>query len=103
LPAKRRPPERTWWAQVVTAGTGEGEPVEADEVQLRQMLAGVSAVAGEGLDGVELGLSIAPARPSALAAARIVARRAEAGLVPPVPIYVREPDAAPMTKIIPGA
>jgi tRNA threonylcarbamoyladenosine biosynthesis protein TsaB len=97
LPAKRRPPERTWWVQVMQDGRGVAPPVEADLVQLREMAAG-GVVTGDGLAPGDLDISVAAAQTTAVAAALFVARAAEGELAPPSPVYVRAPDAAPMTR-----
>lgn len=97
LPAKRRPPERTWWAQIVNEGRGEGEPVEADATAIAKLEEGVVAVCG-GLDDVpDSALTRINSRPTAEAAARRVLMRGANDLPTARPIYVREPDAAPFT------
>ena len=99
LPAKRRPPERTWWGQLVADGRGAAEPFEAGPVDLRPLAAGVDLVCG-GLDGLpELGRMTTAAAPNARAAARFAARLADDDLPPPRPVYVREPDATPMRPV----
>ena len=40
LPAKRRPPHRTWWGQLIDAGRGGAEPFEAVEDELTSLAAG---------------------------------------------------------------
>jgi tRNA threonylcarbamoyladenosine biosynthesis protein TsaB len=97
LPAKRRPPERTWWLQAMRDGRGVAPPVEADQVQLREMAAG-GAVMGDGLALDDLDITVAAARTTAVAAALFVGRAAEGELAAPAPVYVRAPDAAPMTR-----
>ncbi|MEP7210066.1 MAG: tRNA (adenosine(37)-N6)-threonylcarbamoyltransferase complex dimerization subunit type 1 TsaB [Alphaproteobacteria bacterium] len=94
LPAKRRPPEVTWWAQMIEAGRGAGEPVEADPAMLHAMAAGAS-VWGSDLEIAGLDVTSHVARPTARAAARFASGLVEDDLPPPRPIYVREPDAAP--------
>lgn len=96
LPAKRRPPERTWWGQILDGGRGRDEPFEAGESELRALAAGVDGVCG-GLAGLaDLGSPMIEARPTAAAAALFVTRLAADDLPVPRPIYVREPDATPM-------
>lgn len=95
-PAKRRPPERSWWAQVVADGQGEGEPVEADEAMIATLAKGCFALCG-GLDGApDTGLARIAAAPSAEAAARLAAERSN--LPPARPIYARAPDAVPARR-----
>ena len=98
MPAKRRPPELSWWAQVIEAGRGVGEPVEADAVALRAMTADASAIWGCGLELAALGQGFNEARPTSSAAALFAAGLCDGDLPGPRPIYVREPDAAPQLK-----
>jgi tRNA threonylcarbamoyladenosine biosynthesis protein TsaB len=95
LPAKRRPPEKTWWAQVLDKGRGLGEPIEAGEVALQQLADGVDVVCGALSEVPDLGAQRLIAKPTAGAAA-IFATWISGGLPPPRPVYVREPDAKPM-------
>ncbi|HEX5007430.1 MAG TPA: tRNA (adenosine(37)-N6)-threonylcarbamoyltransferase complex dimerization subunit type 1 TsaB [Hyphomonadaceae bacterium] len=97
LPAKRRPPEKTWWAQVLASGRGISEPVEAREDDLRALAGDVDAIAG-GLAAVpDLGKPRQSATPTAGAAAMFAAGLS-GDLPAPRPIYVREPDAKPMAR-----
>ena len=99
LPAKRRPPERTWWGQLVVDGRGAGEAFEAGPGELQSLAAGADCVCG-GLDGLpDLWRSTLAAAPNAKAAALFAARVVEGDLPPPRPIYVREPDATPMRPV----
>lgn len=100
LPAKRRPPALTWWAQRIGAsGRGEGEPVEADANLVLSMAQGLVLVAGQGLEGLELReIAVRPAAPAALNACRFAAGLPAGALPPARPVYVREPDAAPMVR-----
>jgi tRNA threonylcarbamoyladenosine biosynthesis protein TsaB len=83
LPAKRRPPHRTWWGQLIDAG---------------RLAAGTDAVCG-GLDDLPgLGRRQIAGAPSAAAAALFASRMAAHDLPPPRPVYVREPDATPMHR-----
>ncbi len=98
LPAKRRPPERTWWAQTLDQGRGTAEPVEAGVADIARLASGLDIVTGQ-LDGIpDIGLPRHDAKPRAVAAA-ILAGAMEGDLPPPRPIYVREPDATPMRPI----
>jgi tRNA threonylcarbamoyladenosine biosynthesis protein TsaB len=97
LPAKRRPPEKTWWAQVLADGRGAGEPFEAQEDQLASLARDVDAVCGVLSDIPELGVGGIHTKPTAAAAA-LFAEKLSGDLPPPRPIYVREPDATPMRR-----
>lgn len=98
LPAKRRPPERTWWAQTLEGGRGTTEPIETGAADVAQLASGVDGVAGQ-LDGIpDVGLPRHEAKPRAAAAALLAG--AMTGDLPLArPIYVREPDATPMRPI----
>lgn len=97
LPAKRRPPERTWWVQVLEEGRGVSGPVELHEQDLSSLAQDVNAICG-GLAGVpDLGRPRLTAEPTASAAA-IFAAGLSGALPEPRPIYVREPDAKPMAR-----
>jgi tRNA threonylcarbamoyladenosine biosynthesis protein TsaB len=97
LPAKRRPPEKTWWAQTLDQGRGVSEPTEATEEQLHALAYGADVVCGGLSDIPDLALPRISARPSATAAA-LFASGLSGDLPPPRPIYVREPDATPMAR-----
>lgn len=97
LPAKRRPPQRTWWAQLVKNGRGATEPTELDERGIRALLSDVDAICG-GLEGLsDIGKPGIAAVPTATAAA-LLAGRIDGELPAARPIYVREPDATPMER-----
>lgn len=99
LPAKRRPPHRTWWGQLLDAGRGGAEAFEAEEAELAALAAGTDAVCG-GLEGLpDLGTRHIPGAPSARAAALFAARLSPHDLPPARPVYVREPDATPMRPV----
>lgn len=97
LPAKRRPPEKTWWAQTLEQGKGIAEPIEASETDLDRLAHGAEAVCGGLSDIPDLGLPRTIAAPSAAAAA-LFASALSGDLPPPRPVYVREPDATPMRQ-----
>ena len=99
LPAKRRPPHRTWWGQLIDAGRGGAEPFEASEEELAALAAGTDAVCGELEDLPGLGQRQVHGAPAARAAALFAARMAVGDLPPPRPVYVREPDAKPMRPV----
>ena len=97
LPAKRRPPQRTWWAQLLDKGRGAASPVELDEQGVRELAQSADAICGN-LGGLaELSKPGIPALPTARAAAELVSRL-DGDLPPARPVYVREPDATPMER-----
>jgi tRNA threonylcarbamoyladenosine biosynthesis protein TsaB len=96
LPAKRRPPHRTWWGQLIDQGRGGAEPFEAGEQELTALAAGTDAVCGGLADLPDLGVRQVAGAPAATAAALFASRLAPDDLPAPRPIYVREPDATPM-------
>jgi len=100
LAAKRRPPEKTWWAQQITGGRAAGEALEADADGIARLAAEAAAVCGHAasLPDALAGVRIA-AEPRAAAAALFAARLAADDLPAARPIYVREPDAAPMRPV----
>lgn len=95
LPAKRRPPEQTWWVQTIDRGRGAEEAGEADEAGVRAMAARAGAVCGQFSALADLDVPGLEAAPTARAAALFAARLTH-DLPPPRPVYVREPDAKPM-------
>jgi tRNA threonylcarbamoyladenosine biosynthesis protein TsaB len=99
LPAKRRPPARTWWAQLIEDGRARAAPFEIEEANLREIGQTVDAICG-GLEGIpDLGIPRIAAKPTAAAAALFGARLPDDGITSARPIYVREPDAAPMRPV----
>jgi tRNA threonylcarbamoyladenosine biosynthesis protein TsaB len=97
LPAKRRPPQRTWWAQLLDSGKGAMAPVELDEHGVRALSGDVAAICG-GVEGVpDIGRPRIAAAPAAREAAILVGRL-EGEFPLARPIYVREPDATPMER-----
>jgi tRNA threonylcarbamoyladenosine biosynthesis protein TsaB len=97
LPAKRRPPEKTWWAQTLEGGRGVAEPIEASEADFHSLANDAGAVCGGLSDIPDLGPPRIIAAPSASAAALFVSDLT-GDLPPPRPVYVREPDATPMRR-----
>lgn len=95
LPAKRRPPERTWWIQRLDAGRGIEAPGETDEAGIREIAKQAGAACGQAGPDFDLGPPLTEASPTARAAA-LFAARLTGDLPPPRPVYVREPDARPM-------
>ena len=99
LPAKRRPPERTWWGQIIDRGRGVAEPFETGTTELQSLASDMDALCGGLADVPDLGPSRVPATPTAKAAALFVGRLPDGELPPPRPVYVREPDATPMRPV----
>lgn len=103
LAAKRRPPERTWWAQQLAQGRAAGEAFEATAEDITRLAAETGVVCGQVDSPPENlpGRSVAAA-PRASAAAQFAARLT--GDLPAArPVYVREPDATPMRPLTPPA
>ncbi len=98
LPAQRRPPERTWWAQILEEGRGVSDPEEIDEFRVRELAQSVVGVAGLSPPDA-LAAPCEALVPSASAAAR-VCLRIDMATAPARPVYVRAPDAAPMRPLI---
>jgi tRNA threonylcarbamoyladenosine biosynthesis protein TsaB len=98
LPAKRRPPEKTWWAQVLDAGRGAFEPVEATESDIHRLATGVDAVYGAFAEIADPGQTWRSSKPTAGAAALFATRLRPGDLPAPRPVYVRAPDAKPMAQ-----
>lgn len=96
LPAKKRPPEKSWWMQTFQGSNACSLPVEASENDLRAEMQGADLLAGD-LDG--LGGSFEPTRPSAKRAAFFAAQLPTNVLRPIIPVYVRAPDAKPMAAV----
>jgi tRNA threonylcarbamoyladenosine biosynthesis protein TsaB len=96
LPAKRRPPERTWWGQLLEQGRGGAPPFEAAEAEIAALARSVDAICGDLADLPDFAVRYIPARPTARAAALFAARLSGHDLPAPRPVYVREPGAKPM-------
>ena len=97
LPAKRRPPEITYWGQRFRSGAATGAPEEIGlEAVTEELTAHPHFVYGDGLEALSArqpDLQIHPARPRATRAAAI-AENADDTTRPASPVYVRAPDAA---------
>lgn len=96
-PAQVRPPERTWWGQVFDGIEPHSDPFEMDIETLKSVFRDgfgpVFAPADEALHGV-LDIHSAPQGSPAIRAGRLAAVL-DPDLYPPVPAYVRRPDAVP--------
>lgn len=99
LAAKRRPPGRTWWVQAIRDGRGAGEPGEHDEAGVLGASRDIGVVCGQAAELGFAGKQVLAGRPSAMAAALFAGRLAAGDLPAARPIYVREPDAAPMRPV----
>jgi len=97
LPAKRRPPDISYWAQRFRSGDALTEPEEIGlDVLTTELKAHPHFVYGDGLGALEEalgGAEIHSARPSAARAAEI-ALTAGPDRMTASPVYVRAPDAA---------
>ena len=98
LPAKRRPPELSYWVQRFRTGAATGAPEEADlESLTTELTAHTHFVFGEGLEALEAAapsIEVHSARPTAERAAAIAAAMSSDDAAPASPVYVRAPDAA---------
>lgn len=98
LPAKRRPPELSYWVQRFRTGEPTGAPEEASlEALAEELSAHPHFVFGEGLDALSTALpslDIHAARPSAERCAERAAAITEPDGASASPVYVRAPDAA---------
>ena len=97
LPAKRRPPELSYWVQRFRTGAATGAPEEISLEDLADELAAhPHFVFGEGLEALSKtapDFEIHETRPTASRAAELAASlTADRG--PASPVYVRAPDAA---------
>ena len=97
LPAKRRPPDISYWAQRFRSGNAVTEPEEIGlEALTTELKAHPHFIYGVGLDALQAalgGAEIHPASPSAARAAAI-ALGADPDKMKASPVYVRAPDAA---------
>ncbi|MGB3627052.1 MAG: tRNA (adenosine(37)-N6)-threonylcarbamoyltransferase complex dimerization subunit type 1 TsaB [Henriciella sp.] len=97
LPAKRRPPDITYWAQRFRTGEALDQPEEIGLSSVaRELAAHPHFVYGDGLAALAetaTSLDIHPAHPSAQRAAQI-GETHDAETASSSPVYVRSPDAA---------
>lgn len=114
-PARRRPPDRSWWVQTVGAGNIGDELREVEDAGLAQACVAAGPASGTRLASFDpaavmrclkdagrddLGaLTIDVATPSAARAARIAAATRYPSSRPPMPLYGRPPDATPSPVI----
>jgi tRNA threonylcarbamoyladenosine biosynthesis protein TsaB len=97
-PAKLRPPDLSWWAQILQDGEGVEDPLELDAAGVERLSAQATAICGSGPPEMTFGGVVQAAQTSAAAAARFVASRPAESQRRPDPVYVREPDALPMRR-----
>jgi len=101
VPAKRRPPEQTWWVQTFADGMIESEALEMDVAQIKDTAVHVQSVFAVAPDTLNeaTGLNAQPTV-SALKNAVQCAMRHKAGAINAQPQYVRAPDAVPAKKTL---
>lgn len=101
-PAQVRAPDLTWWGQVFCHGVPRSLPFEMDEATLAARFEDwegvVVAPAGAGLPAGIGGHRVTALHEPALGAAR-AALTLDPLLAPPVPAYVRAPDAQPRRAV----
>ncbi len=102
LPAKTRPPETSWWTQAMDSDGPLGPPEELDDAAVRNKITALDAAMivtslGAPFDG--LGARVVQGAPQAEMAAKLARALKDVSSHPPIPAYVREPDAVPMTPI----
>lgn len=99
LPAQVRPPELTYWTQAFDLGRASGPPTEygLDDLvgDLNQQPIPVFGFGLEAIASEARGITITPAEPSSITAGK-AAMDMLPSEHPPVPAYVRPPDAKPM-------
>jgi len=96
LPARRREPDLSWWAQIFDGEQKFGEALEADRSQMQDLIADADHVFGEGLSPIE-NLSWGEASPLLSRVANRAFNTVELDRADPQ--YIRAPDAVPMKKI----
>jgi len=98
LPAQARPPDKTWWGQLFCEGAVRSDPFEMDTSSLksvfREGFSPVFAPQDADLSSVFDALQ-PPSGDLAVNAGRVSAALCPRG-DPPVPVYVRRPDATPV-------
>ena len=96
LPAKKRPPEKSWWVQVFDGADACAPPEELDVDQLARLIETADVLAG---DFTGLNTEFSPTLPSAERAAFFAAALPGKMNRPITPVYVRAPDAKPMAAV----
>lgn len=102
LPARRREPDLSWWAQVFQDGERTGDPIEADVANMRALAKVCDVVCGQGLDVLE-DIVFSDAAPHLQRAVQWAIEAELVGLKRADPQYVRAPDAVPMKTKSPQA
>lgn len=100
LPAKRRLPDLSWWAQGFQDGARIGPPVEANSEQMKRLITKSESVFGMGLEPL-IGLEYGKVQPNLMHAVQLASLADAEELGGSDPQYVREPDAVPMKPITP--
>ncbi len=97
LPAQTRPPEKTWWGQLFSQHKVRSDPFEMDLAALKSTFrAGFSPVfADEDADLLDIFDALQPVGTELAVSAGLIAAELSPTLDPPVPAYVRRPDAVP--------
>lgn len=95
LPARRREPNLSWWAQVFQDGERTSDPIEADVEKIRELVEACDSVCGQGLELLE-GVVYSAATPHLQRAVQWACTAETANLKQADPQYVRAPDAVPM-------
>ncbi len=103
LPAKKRPPDLTWWMQMFVDGAAQSAPLELDAKELQAIGGDVDLITGMELEVVFGSGGFQQSEPS-LSKVGVIANRLplDDGMTAS-PIYVRPPDAVPMRKKPEGA
>ena len=100
LPAQTRPPEKTWWGQLFSNGKVRSDPFEMDLPALKSAFReGFSPVfAPDDPDLLDIFDALHPVGADLAARAGLIAAELSPELDPPVPAYVRRPDAVPSVR-----
>jgi len=100
LPAQTRPPEKTWWGQLFSDGKVRSDPFEMDLQALKSAFrVGFAPVlADEDADLLNVFDALHPVGTELAVSAALIAAELSPERDPPVPAYVRRPDAVPSAR-----
>jgi tRNA threonylcarbamoyladenosine biosynthesis protein TsaB len=99
LPAKRRPPDLSWWIQHLRDGVGVGEVMEVGPVAMAELDRSQPLWIGDGISWAGCPPErLQPQAPSAAAAIGFALRQPAGRRRPALPLYGRLPDAVPMSR-----